>query len=49
MDMVSLVDTGPMLDEARKFASLIVLINREQHIALSMHFDAISTCLAHRS
>jgi hypothetical protein len=47
-DMVSLTDTGPMLDKARKFKSLIVLIDDEQHIALSMHFDALSARFARR-
>ena len=38
-DMVSMtVDTGAMLDEARKFKSLVWLIDREQHMALSIHF-----------
>ena len=44
-DMVSL--TAEMLDEGRKFKSLVVLIDRE-HMALSIHFDALSERLAHR-
>jgi hypothetical protein len=42
---VSLTDTGPMLDESRKFKSLVVLIDPEQHMALSIHIDALSARL----
>jgi hypothetical protein len=42
---VSLIDTGPMLDESRKFKLLVVLIDRERHMALSIHFDALSARL----
>ena len=42
----SLTDAGQMLDEARKYRSLVVLIDREQHMALSIHFDALSARLA---
>jgi hypothetical protein len=39
---------GPKLDEARKLKSFVTLINLEQHMALSMHFDALSVRLARR-
>ena len=36
-----------MLDQARKFKPLVVLVDREQYTALSIHFDALSAHMHH--